>query len=488
MLLDQKKSCPKALTTLFFRRLSMGYGLFLLLMLLMPFRFTLNGDLIIRQMGNTVFPWNVRTLLDLSLWADLVQNLVLFLPFGFFLSEAAVSRGRILFYGFCTSLLAEGLQAFSPARVPSLYDLLMNTSGTVLGAYLAGRFHKPVARCIWRGLSLPIPLKLLRTLALISLCFGPAALFVPLVPAHGLRWRPDANLYLGGAPGSTVFWAGTVHRIAFWSKPVSTFDAPDVNLDFQSRAAALRHFDGDALPEQVDWNNQGVVLSGCYVRLSRETVRLVSQAIGVGRSYSLLLEVTPLESGFRQEGQVLTAGRDIWTKDFGLEQEGDTISLFSRTSISGETWRKPVCKYKGAVKDNKRQAWVFQFNGRRMTGMVNGRPMRDGLFLCWHNSMAGLLLASPLVIEALTLYILIFMVSTLLCAKWLFGLSGMNRITLSVYAGITLVLPMAMLFVLFALRRLPLDGLSMAAIPLASLLGGYLGHVWACARPSRELP
>lgn len=85
-------------------------------------------------------------------YSDIVTNLLVYLPFGFLMMRAAHARragaGLILavtLVGGAFSLGIEYLQAFNPARVSSLGDVALNTSGTFFGA-LATSFLRADAR------------------------------------------------------------------------------------------------------------------------------------------------------------------------------------------------------------------------------------------------------------------------------------------------------------------------------------------------------
>lgn len=74
----------------------------------------------------------------LSVGMNIVGNVVIFIPLGFFLPMA--SRGRSLFltvfYGFGLSLLVESFQLLTKVGSFDVDDLLLNTAGSLLGYLL----------------------------------------------------------------------------------------------------------------------------------------------------------------------------------------------------------------------------------------------------------------------------------------------------------------------------------------------------------------
>lgn len=87
---------------------------------------------------------------------DVLTNVMVYLPLGFFLFRA--TRGMLLIpvlYGVLLSFLMEAFQAFVPGRVSSNLDILANGAGTYVGAALAwwiGRRAWPCqALTAWRA-------------------------------------------------------------------------------------------------------------------------------------------------------------------------------------------------------------------------------------------------------------------------------------------------------------------------------------------------
>ena len=79
--------------------------------------------------------WEYREQLGMWSWINLLGNVLIFVPFGFF--EALTSRRRNFFGtvldGFLLSLLVEVFQLVSKVGRFDVDDLILNTSGVVIG-------------------------------------------------------------------------------------------------------------------------------------------------------------------------------------------------------------------------------------------------------------------------------------------------------------------------------------------------------------------
>ena len=78
------------------------------------------------------------------LFRDAVANCLLYIPFGFaYVKVRGTDRVRLILdaalLGLVLSVTCELYQVFSPVRVPSMTDVVMNTIGAFAGALIAGR-------------------------------------------------------------------------------------------------------------------------------------------------------------------------------------------------------------------------------------------------------------------------------------------------------------------------------------------------------------
>ncbi len=70
-----------------------------------------------------------------AVFSNLFGNILIFMPFGFFISMASRTRGffKTLFYSLCLSLCVEILQLATRVGSFDVDDILLNTVGGVLG-------------------------------------------------------------------------------------------------------------------------------------------------------------------------------------------------------------------------------------------------------------------------------------------------------------------------------------------------------------------
>lgn len=122
------------------------------------------------------FPIHIAFHWDSS-WGNLISNILLFFPIGF-LYRLTTKRSGALLLGAGMSLTIEIMQIFIPARTPSIVDILANTLGAGLGAYLSDLFSRRmvITPGIVNQLRLETPL------------MGTIYLLVPLLWIDTLAW------------------------------------------------------------------------------------------------------------------------------------------------------------------------------------------------------------------------------------------------------------------------------------------------------------
>src|SRR3954466_9887206 len=110
--------------------------------------------------------------------ADLLLNIALFMPLGAALALRGRSRGRIAQLALLLSAAIELSQFYIPGRDPSASDVIANTCGAVLGAFVVGRAS------IWLNPRLAHASRLSRATTILATltCLATALLLTPAYP------------------------------------------------------------------------------------------------------------------------------------------------------------------------------------------------------------------------------------------------------------------------------------------------------------------
>ena len=86
--------------------------------------------------GSTPLGWSFYLTFGNAALAELIANLILFIPLGVALTLAGVKPMRVIAAGAVLSFTVEFLQQWIPGRDPSLGDIVANTNSTALGVLL----------------------------------------------------------------------------------------------------------------------------------------------------------------------------------------------------------------------------------------------------------------------------------------------------------------------------------------------------------------
>jgi len=108
------------------------------------------GVATLRPTGDTIAPgWSFSLASGDEAVAEVIQNLLLFIPFGMALGALGVRWRKLLVTGLALSFCVEFLQQWIPGRDPSVGDIVTNVASTLLGGALvwtAPRWLEPPER------------------------------------------------------------------------------------------------------------------------------------------------------------------------------------------------------------------------------------------------------------------------------------------------------------------------------------------------------
>ena len=160
----------------------------------------------LRPAGTEIAPgWSFDLFSGDVALADLLQNVILFLPLGVSLTLVGVRPVRVIAIGALLSFSVEFLQQWIPGRDPSVGDIVFNTIGTALGVTLARYAPRwlvpPPRRSARHALGTAV--------AAVAIWSGTGALLRPIYaePPYYDSWTPntdDQGRYAGTVLSATL--------------------------------------------------------------------------------------------------------------------------------------------------------------------------------------------------------------------------------------------------------------------------------------------
>ena len=155
--------------------------------------------------------------MERTVWIDIVVNVLIYLPVGFFGSLSIGPRKSVLLAAVLSAAI-EILQLFDVSRTCSTLDLISNIGGSALGCYLADVYGKTARRLIEHS---PIRASWRPSPALLLLGFWISYLAFPLIPhlrLVPLRMKIELLLHpgsfsMGEAATATFAWLAVAYLL-----------------------------------------------------------------------------------------------------------------------------------------------------------------------------------------------------------------------------------------------------------------------------------
>jgi len=302
------------------------YLIFLVIFTLSPFEFSMDHFRLFMHIEGSD---RLRYLFVVKFY-DVIANLFLFMPFGFWLRFAstqlkpdrAVTLPHAVLAGFGLSLAVELAQLFL-VRSTCVTDLFSNTAGTVLGFV----FINQILRLIhWFRKQLLRPFGIMIT-AMVLVLIG----YIFLLPVHKSNlsnWNPDYPLVFYNEASEDRPWEGEIQDCIFLNKAL---DAEQIRLIHNNRSWKL---------EDSSSATFGISLSvppntGEKPPHTGSLGQVIAPRLMETSQLTLLLRVRTARLDQSGPARIVTQSMDPSRRNWTLGQMGKRLVFRVRTPISG---------------------------------------------------------------------------------------------------------------------------------------------------------
>ncbi|MEM9924268.1 MAG: VanZ family protein [Cyanobacteria bacterium P01_D01_bin.50] len=322
---------------------------------LYPFNFSLPGSLSKRELVNS-FDNN-------SFFNDQVNNVLLFLPFGFgltglllrFKSKFILQITAVILASAALSSTVELLQILVPSRTPTPADIFNNSFGGFLGL---------ICFYIWNSKSFKATLDKIEN-SKASTSTGKITLFftgyiiliflisIPWQATTNLSgWNPNFPLIVGNERTSDRGWEGYISELNVANKAFSKNEVKQVfsqSNNFENSLLASYEFTGvapyeDKTGKQPDllWrgeptneNDKGVFLSPKHWLQTATPVTSLSQSISQSSEFTISTTVTTNKIEQTGPARIISLSNNSYLRNFTLGQQGTDLVFRVRTPLTG---------------------------------------------------------------------------------------------------------------------------------------------------------
>lgn len=279
---------------------------------------------------------------DLDDTLDIALNVILFLPLGLMLAQRNSSWARIIAPAAMFSFAIEFAQAFSPERSSSVWDVLANTSGAALGAYLLRTLGPWFAAHPWERILQRVRQPLM-TSAILGLLAGALVLGGALLQrgARLANWTERYPIHLANEAQADRPWKGQIFRAELSDRGLAWHEltaftrsgetsAPNL-LKIPSPAGALVSQCGGCEPLEFRPH------SGANPPWWTSDHAPASIALRIHASQQFTLRVTCSTADLDQTGpaRIVSYSHDDDLQNFLLGQEGRDLVVRVRTPLLG---------------------------------------------------------------------------------------------------------------------------------------------------------
>jgi glycopeptide antibiotics resistance protein len=328
-------------------------------------------------------------------------NILLFLPFGFGLSEKLRERGMSRSLTFALTLAAgalfsygiELLQIYIPERDSGWEDVFTNTLGAVAGFVLSETLGKFVMHSLSSIESL-VEVLLSRRRAFVvllvyfGLWFASSSLLQRKTRLN--NWRTDAQLVLGNDGSGKSTWKGTIEAVQVWdlalgseaarrlsSGQVADAADPRMLVDYEF-SAGIPFRDQKQNSSEFLWiprapanpDTGALVLDGASWLATKGAVSDLLVNLQRTNQFTVRVVCTPAE-GAAMDGRIVSFSQASGFTDLAIRQDDANLYFWFRNPLSASHailgWFFPGVFTPGRIRDI-----VYSYDGSNLSLFIDG--------------------------------------------------------------------------------------------------------------------
>ena len=329
---------------------------------------------------------------------DAIRNILLFLPIGFALTGISIKLGIKKYAAFMLTLIMgaslstgiEFLQMFSISRFPTIFDVLANTVGAILGFFI---FIKWGAHCYcyWSQLILWLDSKLsFRKLIVIYVVYVIALVAFSLYFQRQLsfnNWATQFPLILGNEYTENRPWNGFLTDVYLFDEAIGQEDILSLyqgqrpnNLNNKALLASY-NFTGNEASNfpALEWignpalgrESEGALLSEGQWLISESGGRLISRNLRDKNAFTLGFIGAPIKLEQGGPARIISISGSTVDRNLTVGQLNNDLHLRIRTPFTDQNGRYPEFIFPDVFLDSEFQHIIITYSGSAIQLYIN---------------------------------------------------------------------------------------------------------------------
>jgi len=331
-------------------------------------------------------------------YADIVNNILLFLPIGFGCAAISKSRGGGRRYflplalGLALTLFIEFYQVFLPGRHVSVADVVANTSGSLAGGWIF--YHQKIAfahriRTFLTSLNSIVVLSMVCLYAL--LVFGGSLFLQNRMTLKS--WDKNFHLVIGNEYDGNRPWQGHISEIKISDRALNSFELTKLLADgksddfdqqvqiamkaeevsMQSKSPVLPNF--KCMQCQTNTNAPLNHFAGKHWLVSTEPVKRLSNKLQKSGEFTILVKFRTDSLNQTGPARIVSLSDNPKNRNFTIAQEGAKLVFRLRTGVTGPNGSNPDLYSAAHITPGETHTVIATYNGYQQRLYVN-KPLQ----------------------------------------------------------------------------------------------------------------